>query len=388
VSQNLEPVTLGEPREANVASLSAELDALWRSASGDSAGHAAVTRACALTLLVFTESEEGASDFSNLLGTLTLQNPCRALILVVRPEDQPAGVTAWISAVCQLPAPGEKQVCCEHVTIIARGDRVLDLDKVVVPLMVSGLPVGLWWRVGRATQIEQFEKILRYVDRVYVDSEWFPDPEAGLPVLAEVIRKSSGRTTITDLNWARLTPWRELAAECFDSSDTRPYLNRINEVWIEYRKGAPKVNHCLGQGLLFAAWMAGRLGWEAGGALPGGEGRPGTVEGQGRAFRFQGRPGEIRVHLVPQSGGPACSSGFLSVELTATGKSASTFSLICGSDSRSVVTRITLPNRPPVERTSCLEVFDEVGLLNEELKFASRDRIYEEALVMVASMTR
>lgn len=388
MSQNLEPVTLGEPREANVAALSAELDALWRSASGDSSGHAAVTRACALTLLAFTESEEGAREVSNLLGALTLQNPCRALILVVRPEDQPAGLTAWISAVCQLPAPGEKQVCCEHVTIVARGDRVQDLDKVVVPLMVSGLPVGLWWRAGGATRIEQFEKILRYVDRVYVDSEWFPDPEAGLPSLAEVIRKSSGRTAITDLNWARLTPWRELAADCFDSPDTRPYLNRINEVWIEYREGTSKLNHCFGQGLLFVAWMACRLGWEAGKALPGEEGRPRTGEGQGRAFRFQGQPGEIRVHLVPHSGGPACSSGFLSVELTATGKSAATFSLICGSDSRSVVTHIALPGHPLLERTSCLEVFDEVGLLNEELKFSSRDRIYEEALAMVASMMR
>src|SRR5439155_4604061 len=120
LSQNLEPVALGAPREANVAALAAELDALWRSAAGESAGHAAVTRACALTLLIFTESEDAAREVSNLLGALTLQNPCRALILVVRPEDKPAGVSAWISAVCQLPAPGEKQVCFQHVTVVAR----------------------------------------------------------------------------------------------------------------------------------------------------------------------------------------------------------------------------------------------------------------------------
>jgi len=388
LSQNLETVALGEPREANVAALSAELDALWRSASGESAGHVSVTRACALTLLIFTESEDAASEVSKLLGPLTLQNPCRALILVVRPEDKPAGVSGWISAVCQLPAPGEKQVCCEHVTIVARGARVQDLDKVVVPLMVSGLPVGLWWRAGRATRLEQFEKILRYVDRVYVDSEWFPDPEAGLPALAEVIRKSSGRAAITDLNWARLTPWRELAAECFDSPDTRPYLIRINEVRIEYRQGGCSRNHCLGQGLLLVAWLAGRLSWKSEGPWPGQASRTGTEEGPSRAFRFQGPPGEIRVQLVPQTGGPACSAGFLSVELTAAGNPAASFSLTCGGDSKSVVSQTALPGHPPVEHTSCLEVFDEIGLLNEELKFSSRDRIYEEALAMIASMTQ
>jgi glucose-6-phosphate dehydrogenase assembly protein OpcA len=363
------------------------LDALWRSASDESSVQSAVTRACALTLLIFTESEVAAGEVVGLLGTLTLQNPCRALILVVRPEDQPAGITAWISAVCQLPAPGEKQVCCEHVTIVARGDRVQDLDKVVVPLMVSGLPVGLWWRAGRATQLEHFEKILRYVDRVYVDSEWFPDPAMGLPTLLEVIRKSSGRTAITDLNWARLTPWRELAAECFDSPDTRPYLNHVNEVWIEYRQGASGAHDCLGQGLLFAGWLAGRLGWKANGLIAGEEGQPTAGRGRGRAYKFQGQFGDIRVHLIPHAAGPACASGFLSVELSASGNPSATFSLTCGSDSRSVVTQISLPGHPPAKHTSCLEVFDEIGLLNEELKVSTRDRIYEEALAMIAAMT-
>ena len=113
-SQNITP---GESREANVSALAAELDALWRSAGKDDEGRHPVTKACALTLLVYTESDEAAREVSNLIGALTLQNPCRALIMVVRPDDSPAGLSARVSAVCQLPAPGEKQVCCEHVTI-------------------------------------------------------------------------------------------------------------------------------------------------------------------------------------------------------------------------------------------------------------------------------
>jgi hypothetical protein len=110
LNADLKPITMGGPREANVAALASELDALWKSADAAEALDA-VTRACALTLLIYTESEEGAREVSDLVGALTLQNPCRALILVVRPQESPSGLSATISAVCQLPASGVKQVC-------------------------------------------------------------------------------------------------------------------------------------------------------------------------------------------------------------------------------------------------------------------------------------
>ena len=54
---------------------------------------------------------------------------------------------------------------------------------------------------------------------------------------------------------------------------------------------------------------------------------------------------------------------------------------------KSVVTRLELPGRLSVERIVHLAVPDEVELVNEELKYARRDRIYEEALAMIARMT-
>jgi glucose-6-phosphate dehydrogenase assembly protein OpcA len=384
----LENITPGESREANVSALAAELDALWRSAGKGDEGRHPVTRACALTLLVYTESDEAAREVSNLIGALTLQNPCRALIMVVRPDDSPSGLSARISAVCQLPAPGEKQVCCEHVTIEARGDAVRDLDKVVVPLMVSGLPVYLWWRAGRITEPEAFEKILRYIDRVYMDSEWFSDPEVDLPVLAKRIQKYASQLEVSDLNWARVTPWREITAQCFDSAETRSYLNQINGIRIEYSDRGTGGNSSLAQGLLFSAWLAGRLGWK-----PAGQGPKEKVRGAGkdasgnRSFLFKGQSGEIQVQLMPKPGGAQGLSGFLAVQLRASGKSPATFSLTCGPGGKCVVTHSEIPAHQALERTVNLEVFDEIGLLNEELKFSSHDRIYAEALAMVASMT-
>src|SRR5207245_2138248 len=64
------------------------------------------------------------------------------------------------------------------------------------------------------------------------------------------------------LDWARLTPWRELVAQCFDSVETRPYLDRLTEVQIEYEDLSNGARVQRGQSLLLAGWLASRLGWE------------------------------------------------------------------------------------------------------------------------------
>ena len=51
-----------------------------------------------------------------------------------------------------------------------------------------------------------------------------------------------------------------------------------------------------------------------------------------------------------------------------------------------VRTRAEMPGRRPLERTARLVVMGEVELVNEELKFPDRDRVYEEALSLIAQM--
>ena len=62
--------------------------------------------------------------------------------------------------------------------------------------------------------------------------------------------------------------------------------------------------------------------------------------------------------------------------------------MACGGDLNVVITRIEIPGRQPIERTVRLRVLDEIGLLNEELKFPNRDRLYEEVLGAVALMEK
>ena len=65
--------------------IEAGLSAMWRSAAEAAGGKSAVTRASALTLLVYVDHEEGAREVNNLLAEVTRQNPCRAVVMVMDP---------------------------------------------------------------------------------------------------------------------------------------------------------------------------------------------------------------------------------------------------------------------------------------------------------------
>ena len=104
----LQAFALGEPRPANVGEIEAGLSAMWRSAAEASGAESAVTRASALTLLVYVDCEEAAREVSNLLAEVTRQNPCRAVVMVMDPEGSPPGLMASVSAHCHMPVGGRK----------------------------------------------------------------------------------------------------------------------------------------------------------------------------------------------------------------------------------------------------------------------------------------
>jgi glucose-6-phosphate dehydrogenase assembly protein OpcA len=369
---------LGEPRAADVADLEAELSALWRAAAEDPAAKNAVTRACTLTLLIYVESDEAADEVNNLVAEVTRQNPCRAIIMMLEPEASPSGLEAWVSAHCHLPVAGEKQVCSEQITIRARGEAGQGLASVVLPLTVSGLPIFLWWRAGDFSPPPYFDQILRLTQHVIVDTARFSPSGTHLQDLAEWLHKFSGRIQLTDLNWSRITPWRELIAQCFDSPDRRPYLDRLSEVRIEYEQDSARLVTQRAQALLLTGWLASHLGWE----YLMSERRE---EAQPRTFYFKSAGGMVKVERNLKTVDNACGVCF-TIELRSEGPSAARFSFSRGPDGKVVKTSAEVPGSLPIGRSVRLEVLNEVEILNEELKLGVRDRGYEEALRVVARM--
>ncbi len=350
---------------------------MWRSASGAVGEESPVTRATALTLLVFVDSPEAAREVSGLIADVTRQNPCRAVVMVMIPEGEPKGLMASVSAHCHLAAEGGKQICSEQITLEARGDMGPELMSVVLPLTVSGLPIYLWWRAGHFTVPGYFDQILRMTQHVIVDSARFAATRMDLTSLATWLEKHSERIRLSDLNWARATPWREVMAQCFDSPDRRPYLRRIREVHIEYEMESARLATQRAQSLLLTAWLATRLGWEFDYAESRGPNMP-------RSLFFKSQGGEIKVDRMlrkVEGGGSGVCFSFRIVAGDAQ------FSFSRGADGKVVQTMAEVPGTPPIGRTVRIEAEDEVEILNDELMLVSRDHVYEEVLALVARMT-
>jgi glucose-6-phosphate dehydrogenase assembly protein OpcA len=380
LTETLQVFELGKPRPAAVGDLESELSALWRSATEAPEKGSPVMRASALTMLVFVDDRRAEAEVSSVVSRVTLQSPCRAVVMVAEPGAGPGDLKAWVSAHCHLPTGGGKQVCCEQVSVWARGDSVRDLDNVVVPLALPGLPVFLWWRAGSFSPPDYFRQILRVTDCVLVDSARFADPAKDLARLARTVQELSGEVVVGDLNWTRTQPWRELAAQCFDPPAVRPCLDGLNNVRIEYEQESPRAVAQGAQALLVAGWLASRLGWDLM------ERRADPVS-SGDSWVFKSRAGAVNVEVIPRGFEGGGKGVCFSMTMKAESPAPATFLLHRGQDGKTAITRRELAGCPPVERKARLEVYSEDELLNEEIKYPGRDAVFEDALAMVARMT-
>ena len=84
------------------------------------------------------------------------------------------------------------------------GRRAAAPASVVMPLLVSDLPVFLRWRGPLPFGAPELEQLVGVADRLVVDSREWPDrapTSRALPALFD-------RIAVSDISWARTEPWR------------------------------------------------------------------------------------------------------------------------------------------------------------------------------------
>jgi hypothetical protein len=137
------------------------------------------------------------------LAGMAERHPSRTVLLVPEPDDED-GLDAELSVRCFPIA--DRAICGEVIELRLRGDRAQAPASVVLPLVISDLPVFLRWRGEPPFGETQWHQLVDVADRVIVDSsEW---SELRYAELA----RSFGDTAVSDIAWARTHAWRcELA---------------------------------------------------------------------------------------------------------------------------------------------------------------------------------
>ncbi len=218
--------------EIRAEKLLKDLANVWKELSQTATDYA-VVRACSMTLLVATTSDD-EQDLAGTLGDLMHSHPSRYVVLRLVEKREPE-FAARVFAQCQLAFGRRQQLCCEQIEFTATRDRIPDFYAVALGLTVADLPVLLWIRDAQLLFSPDFQTLLPLARPLIIDSAQFVDASAGLGELAS--RRRAG-WRIKDLAWSRLTVWRETIAQMFETSACHKLMSKIDRVEVKGRFGA------------------------------------------------------------------------------------------------------------------------------------------------------
>lgn len=383
-----------EERATSVRAIATRLAALWDAPALDVDEAPLVTekglphaRASVLNLIVTVTGPEPAGRVVRTMMDLGVRHPSRAIVLVPDPGGRGAPLDARISTHCHQPASGGERICYEEVVLTVRGECATHLSGVVEPLLIHDLPTHVWWPGDPPFADAVFEQLVALGDRLIVDSADFSDLLLGLRRLGSVRRRSG----VGDLAWGRLAWWHELTAQFFDAPRFRRYLPNLSRLHVRYAVAppgsgllddadevAPGVAAPMAQALLYAGWIASRLGWK----------RYRTVEplADGRMrLRLEGRYEMIDLLVEPEETPAVRAGDLIAMHLASHGEAgAAEFIIDRHADEATVATNAD--GMTALLRTVSMLPAREAELLSTQLTSDLIDPVYEAALRAAAIM--
>ena len=351
------------PKVANIADIENQIRALWREISEQSDGENAVTRVCTLTLIGYGANAQLARRVRTAVPKIFSDHPCRALL--IEAAGDPDELSAWVTTVCQRQADEGEQVCCEQISLTVGENMRRRLPGTVLPLVVSDLPVFVWWPGPFHPASNVRTQLFAHADRWIADSRDFTSPLHDLVQLYGLL-KDDQTIAVSDLEWARLTPWRTMLANAFDLAVARPALTRLSELRLR-TNGAPSAT------LLAAGWLASSLGWQATGH---------RAEGESDIYTFSGPAGPVTLTIEHDDASPGrlplLSTGCAAMPTLSVG-------LECHANQQSLVSTVHHDGET-ITQVGALPDDDDGLTLAQELNVYSHDRIYEAVLATLAAM--
>lgn len=148
--------------------------------------------------------EEWVEAATGTLAGLAERHPSRTILLFPRPDDPRDVLEGEVDLRCFVRGGEQREVCSEVVSLRLCGRRAASPASVVMPLLVSDLPVFLRWRGPLPFGAPELDQLVGVADRLVVDSREWPDAPGDLARLPELF----DRIAVSDIAWARTEPWR------------------------------------------------------------------------------------------------------------------------------------------------------------------------------------
>ena len=280
----------------------------------------------------------------------------------------------WIRVQCRSESGGGLQVCSEVITVGSTHEAVAGLANALVSLLIADLPIFLYWRSPHLADWKLVETLARSANLLIVDSQTLPAVPRDYEQLLRLLTGAARAVEIRDLCWSRLTAWRDLIAQCFDTRDSSRLLKELVEIEICF---IPAFRDRIAvPALLLAGWLASRLDWHQISA----EQDPGE-----RTAHLRGPGGAVAIRFVPPSEDPA-HVGVQRVTLRT--RNGSTFSVVQDAAGASLTASSTGPSAEVIVHTVPCPSTKEADLLGGELMLPGEDSGFAAALAAAQEIER
>lgn len=379
---SVDPAVWGAP-STSLAELELDLARVRRGRSAHAREQVAtVARAAVVNIVVVATREMHALRAARTISDLAMRHPSRAIVVLGEREPSPRAEPR-IELYSRVPTVDRfDQVSYEQILIRTSGPVSDRLISVIVPLLVPDLPMFLWWTDTPPIGARHFEELVALSDRLIVDSTDFARPEATLPELSRVCVLGARHCALTDLDWARVTCWRELVTQFFDAPAWRPWLDRIDGIRIGFCVDADGRQIHPSQALLLVGWLASCLRWSAADPIS-------PSEAGGFLFAMRRRDGGVvRVRIRPryEVGMDAGDVSAVRIEGVDEAGHRAEFVVRHAGAGRNAMASVLVDGRIVAERNLPHAQNDVVELLGEELTIVAGDRIYEQALATLLTL--
>lgn len=202
---------------------------------------APVLRTSTMTHLVWAPKRWLPQARSTLAG-LQDRHPARTILLVPEPVRKDVQASAWLYAV---EMEGGREAFAEVIELRLGGQAIAHPASVVLPLLISDLPVFCRWRGEPDWGSPQLAELTGVVDRLVVNSSEWPGVPDAYARLAELFP----RVAVSDIAYSRTIGWRARLAELW------PGIRTVTRLRVE----GPRAD-----ALLIAGWLRSRLKREIG----------------------------------------------------------------------------------------------------------------------------
>ena len=195
-------------------------------------------RTSTMTHIVWCPPEWRSKARATLAGLLE-RHPARTIFLIPEPGDE-AAIEARVELKDFQLQGMSREVLSEVIELRLRGSAARHPGSVVLPLLVSDLPVFCRWRGEPDWGSGELTEVVGVTDRLVVDSsEW-----GGVPAAYEQLAALFGHVAVSDIAFSRTLPWRRRLAELW------PGIGTIERLRVEGPRADAE---------LVAGWLRARL---------------------------------------------------------------------------------------------------------------------------------